>query len=197
MTSLTVMTDTSPRQITDSRVLAALAHPLRRRLMDALAVDGPATASMLAELTGQAVGNISHHLHTLAASELIVEAPELAKDRRERWWRQASAGFRWTSSDFADDSTGEAIARAASSLNLERQVQHVRDWASAGSEDRAWWREGPFATGTWMHLTAPELEQLGREVIELLDRWGKRELPDDGAERRTVFAFAHGIPARP
>ncbi|MFC0099602.1 hypothetical protein ACFFKH_19035 [Micromonospora marina] len=31
----------SVRQVTDSRVLAALAHPLRRRLMDVLKVYGP------------------------------------------------------------------------------------------------------------------------------------------------------------
>ena len=44
------------RTITDSRVLAAMAHPLRRRLLDALKVDGPSTASMLANRTGQAIG---------------------------------------------------------------------------------------------------------------------------------------------
>ena len=71
------MTD-SPgiRQITDSRVLAAFSHPLRRRLMDVFTVDGPATASMLAEATGQAVGNVSHHLKVLASAELIEEVPE-------------------------------------------------------------------------------------------------------------------------
>ena len=59
------------RQITDSRVLAAMSHPLRRRLLDALSLDGPATASTLAEATGQAVGNISHHLKVLATAGLI------------------------------------------------------------------------------------------------------------------------------
>ncbi|WP_344937626.1 ArsR/SmtB family transcription factor, partial [Sphaerisporangium flaviroseum] len=88
------------RKITDSRVLAALAHPLRRRLMDVLKVYGPSTASMLADRTGQAVANVSHHLRVLGASELIEEAPELARDRRERWWRLVSAGVRWTTADF-------------------------------------------------------------------------------------------------
>jgi DNA-binding transcriptional ArsR family regulator len=77
------MDDNDVRQITDTRVLAAMAHPLRRRLLSLLKLDGPSTASVLAQRTGQAVGNISHHLHTLAAADLIEEAPELARDRRE------------------------------------------------------------------------------------------------------------------
>jgi DNA-binding MarR family transcriptional regulator len=52
-----------------------------------LRVHGPSTASAIAERTGQAVGNVSHHLKVLAVGDLIEKAPELAKDRRERWWR--------------------------------------------------------------------------------------------------------------
>src|SRR3954454_20623837 len=111
------MPDKEIRQITDARVLAALAHPLRSRLIDILRVGGPATASLLAERTGQAVGNISHHLHTLAACELIEEAPELARDRRERWWRLVSVGNRWHSRDFGGDAAAEAIELAAASMN--------------------------------------------------------------------------------
>ncbi|MFD0784891.1 ArsR/SmtB family transcription factor, partial [Micromonospora azadirachtae] len=83
------------RQVTDSRVLAALSHPLRRRLMDVLKVYGSATVGLLAERTGQAPANISHHLKVLAAADLVAEAPELARDRRERWWRLVSRGVRW------------------------------------------------------------------------------------------------------
>jgi DNA-binding transcriptional ArsR family regulator len=63
-------TTDAARTITDSRVLAAMAHPLRRRLLDALKVDGPSTASMLANWTGQGIGNISHHMKVLANAAL-------------------------------------------------------------------------------------------------------------------------------
>ena len=191
------MSERRTRQITDSRVLAAMAHPLRRRLLDILRVDGPATASMLAERTEQAVGNISHHLRTMAACDLVVEAPELARDRRERWWRLESATLRWTTSDFQDDPGAEAIAMASFSLDLDRQVGHVRDFGAVDGAERDWWGEGPFSTSHWMRLTAEELEQVSQEVVALLGRWSDRELPDDGRERRTAFVFAHGVPARP
>ena len=73
--------------VTEPDVLRAVAHPLRRRLLDVLRVDGPQTASLLAEHTGEAVGNVSHHVRVLQRAGLVEAAPELARDRRERWWR--------------------------------------------------------------------------------------------------------------
>ena len=191
------MTDPDIRQITDSNVLAALSHPLRRRLLDVLHVDGPATASMLAGRTDQAVGNISHHLRIMARSELVEEAPELARDRRERWWRLVSDSFRWTTEDFQADPAAEAVERAAASLNLERQTGFVRAYNAASDDERAGWPTGPFSTNHWLRLSDAELAELAGEVIALFDRWAKREIPDDGQARDTVFAFAHGVPARP
>jgi DNA-binding transcriptional ArsR family regulator len=185
------------RQVTDSRVLAALAHPLRRRLMDALKVYGPSTVSMLAERTGQAVANVSHHLKVLATSELVEEAPELARDRRERWWRPVSAGVRWSQADFDDDPAALAVFNASISLNLDRHTSLVRAWWAASETRAGEWSEGPFSTDKWLHLTPAELTALASEVIGLLDRWATREVPDDGQRREPVFVFAHGVPAQP
>ncbi|MFY1672057.1 ArsR/SmtB family transcription factor [Plantactinospora sp. WMMB334] len=185
------------RQVTDSRVLAAMSHPLRRRLMDVLKVYGPATVSSLAERSGQAVANVSHHLRVLAAADLVREAPELARDRRERWWRLVSAGLRWSSADFADDPAAQAVQQAAASLNLDRQVGLVRDWHAAGDDERAAWDGAPFSTDRWLRLTPAELADLETELLALLSRWGDREPPEDGQRRDPVFFFAHGVPARP
>ncbi|MFC4532241.1 ArsR/SmtB family transcription factor [Sphaerisporangium dianthi] len=191
------MADEEVRRITDSRVLAALSHPTRRRLMDALKVYGPCTASMLAEHTGQAVANASHHLRVLAAGELIEEAPELARDRRERWWRLASAELRWTESDFDGDPATAAIASAAASLNLDHHVSMVRAWYAASDEERRAWQDAPFSTDKWLRLTPGELHGFERELLELLARWATREVPDDGHRRDPVFVFAFGVPGRP
>jgi DNA-binding transcriptional ArsR family regulator len=191
------MKDDDIRQITDSRVLAAMTHPLRRRLLSLLKLDGPSTASVLAQRTGQAVGNISHHLRTLAAADLIEEVPELARDRRERWWRRTASTMRWSSSDFADDAAADVVARAALSLNLDSQVSVVRAWDQASEEEHARWTQGPFSADSWMRGTDAELAELGEEMIALIKRWADRELPDDGQERGTVFVFAHGVPGQP
>ncbi|MBQ1038998.1 helix-turn-helix transcriptional regulator [Micromonospora sp. C81] len=185
------------RQITDSRVLAAMAHPLRRRLMDVLKVHGPSTVGLLAERTDQAPANVSHHLKVLAAADLVTEAPELARDRRERWWRLVTRGLRWSSSDFDADPAARAVADAATSLNLDRHVALARAWHAADEAEQASWQDAAFSTDHWLRLTPEELAELSREMIGVLSRWVNRDLPDDDAERRPVFVFAHGIPARP
>jgi DNA-binding transcriptional ArsR family regulator len=191
------MDDHDFRQVTDVKVLAAMTHPLRRRLLSLLKLDGPATASLLAQRTSQAVGNISHHLHVLAAAGLIEEAPELARDRRERWWRRTAGALRWSSADFADDAASDLVFRAAESLNLDYQVSLFRQWAQADDEEHARWPAGPFSTDSWMRLTDPELAELGAEMIALIRRWADRELPDDGRQRDPVLVFARGIPGQP
>ncbi|MEU4643240.1 metalloregulator ArsR/SmtB family transcription factor [Micromonospora sp. NPDC023814] len=191
------MTNPEVRQITDSRVLAALSHPLRRRLMDVLKVHGPSTVGQLAERTDQAPANVSHHLRVLAGAELLEEAPELARDRRERWWRLVSRAVRWSQSDFDADPATRAVADAATSLNLDRHVALARAWHATDEASQAAWPAGPFSTDRWLHLTDEELAELGREVNDLLARWADREVPDDGRKREPVFLFAYGIPATP
>jgi DNA-binding transcriptional ArsR family regulator len=191
------MDDRDVRQITDSRVLAAMAHPLRRRLLDLLKVDGPATASMLAERTGEAVGNISHHLRVLATAVLIEEAPELARDRRERWWREVPETLRWSSRDFAGDEASAAVERAAYSLSLDSQFGFLRGWATAPETERDRWREGPFSSNSWLRVDDAELAEFAAELLALVRRWADREIPEDGRERDSVYFFAHAIPAKP
>jgi DNA-binding transcriptional ArsR family regulator len=127
---------------------------MRRRLLSLLKIDGPATASLLAQRTSQAVGNISHHLHVLAAADLIEEVPELARDRREHWWRRTAGLPRWSLTDFADDAASDVVFRAAESLNLDYQVSLFRQWAQATDEEHARWPAGPFSTDSWMRRSA-------------------------------------------
>jgi DNA-binding transcriptional ArsR family regulator len=191
------MADRPTRQIADSQVLAAMAHPLRRRLMDVLKVHGPATASLLAGRTDQAVANISHHLRVLHGSGLIEEVPELARDKRERWWRLVDASLRWSAQDFAQDPASAAIAAAAESLNLDHNAGLVRDWFATDEENRAGWQDAAFSTDKWLHLTPAELAELSHQVIDLLESWATRQAPDDGQQRDPVFVFTYGVPAQP
>ena len=184
------------RRLTEAKALAALAHPFRARIMDALKVDGPSTASALAQRTGQAVGSVSHHLKVLSEAELVVEVPELAKDRRERWWRLAAPGTRWSRQELADDTAAVAAATAAEALNFQRQIERTRDWM-ANAESAPEWDEASFVTQNWMRLSPAELRELSEELVELLMRWTDRTPPDDGVEREPVFVFARGFPAQP
>ncbi len=190
------MTRPEIRTLRDAAPLAALAHPYRSRMMDALKVDGPSTASMLAARTGQAVGNASHHLKVLAEAGLVEEAPELARDRRERWWRLVSAGTRWSSLDLAGDPAATAAAREAEALQLRRQVERVQGWLANSGTDPAW-DDAAYATQNWLRLTPAEMQEVAEEVIAVFLRWSERDLPDDGQDRESVLVFSRGFPCQP
>lgn len=184
------------RTLTEAKALAALANPFRSRMMDALKVDGPSTASGLAQRTGQAVGSASHHLKVLSEAGLVEEVPELARDRRERWWRTADPGTRWSRADFAGDTAAVTAAYAAEALALQRQFERTQEW-NANAATVPEWDDAAFATQHWIHLSPAELDQLSGELIEVLMRWGGRTVPDDGVSREPVFVFARGFPAQP
>ncbi|MEC3981526.1 ArsR/SmtB family transcription factor [Amycolatopsis sp. H20-H5] len=187
------MPDREVRQIHDSKVLAAMSHPVRRRLMDVLSVYGPATASALAERTGQAVGNISHHLKVLAASELVEEAPELARDKRERWWRRPKQGLAWSSTDFEDD----PVAEAAESLSLERANRLARAWFANRLSYPEEWHDVGFDADIWLRLSVSEIDELKDKILDLITPLAHRKVPDDGQEREPVFFSARAVPGKP
>jgi DNA-binding transcriptional ArsR family regulator len=179
------------------RVLTALAHPLRRRLLDLLTIDGAATVSTLATRTGQAVGNVSHHLRVLGAAALIEDAHELARDRRERWWRRAPVVSRWSTLDAGTDPVAVAVATAAETINLERQLELLRQWFRDREGYSAEWLQAAFSTDDWLRLRPEELAAFAEELNELVQRWAEKQRPGNDAAREPVFVFARGFPAKP
>lgn len=188
----------APRDVqtlTEARALSAMAHPLRARILDALAVDGASTASALAARTDQAVGNVSHHLKILAQARLIQEAPELARDRRERWWRLTAPSTRWSTAELVADPAAVDAALAAERLHLTRQYDRARDWLDAGEPDDRW-ADAAFAMQRWLRLSPEELRELNAELLQVLDRWATRDVDDDPS-REPVLVFGRGFPAQP
>jgi DNA-binding transcriptional ArsR family regulator len=58
------------------RLARTMAHPLRYRLLNALASDSPLGADALAKRTGEPVHKVRRHLNTLVAAELVDVARE-------------------------------------------------------------------------------------------------------------------------
>lgn len=182
------------RTIDDVRALAALANPDRARIMDVLAANGPETTTGLANAAELATGSVSHHLKVLVTAGLVERAPRCAADRRQRRWRLVTRGARWSRGDFRGRPAAEAAAAAADGALLRREYERARDFLESAGEP---WDDSAVGVHTWMRLTPEELVELGREVQEVLLRWRRREIPDDGAERRNVLAFARAFPTDP
>lgn len=180
-------------RLSDPGALAALSHPFRRRMLDSLSADGPSTVGMLAVRTGQAVGSISHHMKVLAAAGLVSEVPELARDRRERWWRRA-ASISWGGS--TDSPALRSAIEAATDVAFGRQLELFTEYR-ANRESNTEWDDASFASDGWLRLTPAELDRFGAEMAAVFYRWRDRQPPDDGESRESVFVFARGFPARP
>jgi predicted ArsR family transcriptional regulator len=70
-----------PQEINDLEVLKSLAHPRRQRIIEYLAMHGPATSASLARALGLNTGATSYHLRELAKHGFVEDVPEKAHGR--------------------------------------------------------------------------------------------------------------------
>jgi DNA-binding transcriptional ArsR family regulator len=178
-------------KISDPRVLRAVAHPLRVRLLGLLRGDGPATASELGRKVGESSGSTSYHLRELFKYGFIEEDPE-QRDGRERRWR---ARHRYTSWDAAELSAGPEGREAVRIMHM-RQAEMVSR-VMADFDEGDWPEEWVGAAGMSDHLlTLPPaaLRELKDRVGELL-----RELAaqySDDPDARKVHVWVGAVPRR-
>lgn len=195
------------RELTDPRALRAVAHPLRLRLLEQLALDGPSSATELAkQLADQSPANCSWHLRQLAQHGFIEQAD--AGPGRQRRWRLVVE-----STSVGPDDDSPELARAADAFDdvlLERALTVRRAWKDSRPAEPSKWRDAAFGGHTWLWMTAEEAAELRdelesvveRHVAEIVDRFepanrppGSRpfqliawlvpagpEVPDDGEE---------------
>src|SRR3954451_8686168 len=77
----------SSGRVEDPRILRAIAHPMRNRILGELVAAGHLRAADVAEVLGIPANQASFHLRQLAKYGLVEQAPELARDGRDRVWR--------------------------------------------------------------------------------------------------------------
>lgn len=147
-------------RVTDPATLRALAHPLRQRIILELSVRRSARAADLAEILGEPANTISYHLRALAKANLIIEAPELARDSRDRVWTAAHP-------------EGVYVAPGAAEAAGDPLEQEFVTWISKLIAETI--PEDPRATrGRYMGaalLTKDEAHTMFLEVAETLERW--------------------------
>ncbi|MFK4730921.1 helix-turn-helix domain-containing protein [Agromyces mediolanus] len=159
--------------------MRALANPARMRVLGALRLDGPATVGALSERLDEAPGSVSYHLQTLAKHGFVEEAPELARDRRERWWRAAHDYTSWDPLEFRDDPATRAGLDEFRRQVLDGYHRELLEALAAEPALETEWVEAAESADAAAHLTAAELGELSAELAAVRDRWYRR-----GRERR-------------
>ncbi|MGR0220649.1 ArsR/SmtB family transcription factor [Agromyces sp. ZXT2-6] len=177
----------------DAGALRAMAHPARLRIIGMLRADGPATVGALAERLGEAPGSVSYHLATLAKHGFVEEAPELARDRRERWWRAAHEMTHWETTDFLDDPEGYDAASAMRRAVLESYHRELLAALDAEPSLEREWVAASESSDGFFHLTADEMRDFAAELDAVAERWRDRGRdPHDGS--RGIRYMTHVFP---
>lgn len=152
------------RIVPDVTAVKALAHPVRMRMLGMLRLDGPATATQLAQRLDLNSGATSYHLRQLEQHGFIVEDSGRG-NKRDRWWKAAHA---YTSVDAGtDDATRDASDAFAQSvvINYTEQVQRA-------TQERAElpdaWRQVSIASDGFVAVTPEQAAQITARLHELL-----------------------------
>lgn len=176
--------------ITDERVLEALAHPLRSRLVGLLRVDGPATATQLGNRLGESSGVTSYHLRKLADVGLVAEDVERGT-RRERWWRAAHDATHWSAEDFLGNPRAH---RATIEMRrnyyrwqarlLEQRLLEEEEWDPA-------WVKAATDSDDHLVLTPGQVEAMTAEIWDVVQRY--RAAGDPEAPEATRVIWLHHV----
>jgi len=174
MSGMSNKTDGAPRVValTSAKQMRALAHPLRMQVLGELRVGGPRTVGALAELFGEAPGTLSYHLGKLAEFGFVEEAPELAADRRERWWRSAHEATD-ISTPAADAPEAERNASAAVRHQVIDLYAALLHHAVDVAQPREW-EDAATSGDTIAHLTAAQLAEASAELQAVAAKWRDR-----------------------
>ena len=173
-----------PRPMSDPRVLRAIAHPMRARILDEFDLSATLRAADIADVLQIPANQASFHLRQLAKYGLIKAAPEAARDRRDRVYRRVEErGFRLDVEDIEAEPGGKAA------LSVFRQSKAA--WAHGLVDEAFTFRkeEDTFSAivDQNFRLSKDEAVQLMGEIDDVLASWAARSRDRSPEQRAYVF----------
>jgi DNA-binding transcriptional ArsR family regulator len=181
----------------DPRILRAIAHPTRNRVLHELSAAGSLRAADIARRIDIPANQASFHLRQLAKYGLVEEDPDAANDRRDRVWRLTEPdGIQFRSSDMLAQPGGRA-AYAVFQRNAVAWGRHLveRAYELDGEEHPG------RSTSLWsLQLTADEALELMEEVSELINRRrlaGQQAPEEEGRQTYSIFQIIQPYPDLP
>lgn len=167
-------------------MLRALAHPLRLEIMETVRRLGTARASDVAEVLDMPVNSVSYHLRTLARGGVVVEAPEAARDKRDRVWKLAHATFIADdrppeASTTSDAEPSEAIAMSLAVLDWMRSSWAQGTSRSARGVDGDASRPNTMVASS-LRVTEQQARELADAVNALLQEYTAKNRDENQAD---------------
>jgi DNA-binding transcriptional ArsR family regulator len=183
-------------ELHDPRVLRAIAHPVRNRILTEMDAHGPLRAADVARLLGIPANQASFHLRELARFGLVEEDTGAARDKRDRVWRPTqAAGYDISLGEIEKEPGGKA---ASAVFRRTRAAWTHRLVEEAYGEDRSpGVHRSVSEQAVW--LTKAEAREMTEELIGVVDRWRERTQGGQDDDRRTyhVLHITQPFPDQP
>lgn len=184
------------RRILDAGALRALSHPLRVRIFDILAQEGPQTASTLAEILGESSGATSYHLRSLASHDLI---REVKSDRggRERWWERPEGGIVYDSRAVQGSPAGQAALQVAvAEVHRRRHEELIEFFTGRIDKEPVEWSGASTSMTSGISMTAEQTTELTKKIEALIDEASDKYRNQKGEGVRRVSVRADLFPLK-
>jgi DNA-binding transcriptional ArsR family regulator len=160
-----------PEKVQDPRILRAIAHPMRQRVLGELVAAGHLRAADVADVLGIPANQASFHLRQLAKYGLVEPAPELARDGRDRVWKPVHEHGLNLEVSAMEKGPGGKAAVAVWQRHAAAAAKEAVDRAYASPKKRD---VHVMISDEWIRLTKAEAKELADELIALHARWQDR-----------------------
>jgi DNA-binding transcriptional ArsR family regulator len=179
------MTDSANHVRLDPTSVKVLAHPLRSRLLSALRLGGPATATALASRLATNSGATSYHLRRLEEVGLVADTGEGAGKRR--LWAASADHTTFDPSDFAGDDDAEAAFGWLERDWLRHFTEKFGRWLDVRTSWPSAWGDAAGMNDTMLVVTAEQLAAMHAEVDEVIERY--RRVGQGNPEAKRIAAY--------
>jgi DNA-binding transcriptional ArsR family regulator len=172
--------------------LRALSHPTRLKMLMLLRLEGPATATQLAQQLKLNTGATSYHLRQLAEHGFIEEDHERG-DARDRWWKAAHQSTRANLDELTTEEEAESTEAYLHTVAL-MYTETLMQYAGERRYLPAAWQKASTTSDWHLRLTPARAEQLVDTLAKLIDEWREDE---DGADVSGTGDFVINLNAFP
>ncbi|WP_114423451.1 winged helix-turn-helix domain-containing protein [Nocardioides houyundeii] len=164
----------------DPKMLRAIAHPLRNRILGELSAQGPLRAADLSAELDIPANQASFHLRQLAKYGLVTEAVGEGRDRRDRVWRLVEEEGLNLDIAAVEQQPGGAAAAAVFRSQAAAWAHVLVDAAHFGT--RAPGVHRAIAEHA-LRLTDDEARELSTELNDVVQEWALRTRGRDPSRR--------------
>jgi len=178
----------------DPRILRAIAHPTRNRVLHELSAAGSLRAADIAKRTGIPANQASFHLRQLAKYGLVEVAPDAGRDKRDRVWRLVDEDITVSPRQIVEQPGGEAAysvfqrsSVAWGHLLVDQAFQISRE-----EDDPA----KRIVSESSLRLTKDDAERLPRDLNEVVARYREagRQAADEEMALYSVYQLIQPMP---